>query len=154
MIDVVDSLQTEIETTILATFPELATTVILDENQAKRRNFTGIPFPFCILQIGAGSEGEWGIGNLAMERPAKVHYVMEWSDDAQRIVRGKIGRLKHRLAQADYSESGATWLPGRTEDDTTPDSELNRILVEKNLQAYGGTLVCWYTAGETVGSVF
>jgi len=153
MIDVVDSLQTEIETTILETWPEIAGSVILDENQAERRAYIDLPLPYVILQLGSGSEGDWGIGNLAMERTATIHYVMEWSDDAQRIVRGKIGRLKHRLALAAHAESGATWLP-RTEDDTTPGSELNRVLTAKNLQVYGGTLVCWYTAGETVGSVF
>jgi hypothetical protein len=143
--DTVALLKAEIEQVIHDTWPEVEW--ILSAHQSERRSYSGITLPFAVLLIGAGTEGEWGITNIALERPIEIHYVMQWDDSDEGILPDKIGALKHALLAAAFSGSQASLL--EIEDDPTPSSSLNATLYAKNLQLVGSTLRCKFVSGET-----
>ncbi len=145
MADVQSLLREEVEAVVYATWPEV--TVILMGQQAQRRAYQGIPLPYAVMSLGATSEGDWGLVNVAQERWIDFHYLHPWQDQAEDVIRARIRELRVALLAARFPLSQATLL--ELEEDTSPESTLNLVLISKPLEMLGGTLRARFTAGET-----
>jgi hypothetical protein len=140
------ALRETVRNTIYAVLPELS--IILEAQQGERRNYAGIAVPFCVVLRGRAAPADWGIANLAYERPFLILLVYAWDDNDVDLLEQKLELVKSALFVADYTASGATLLSD-PEIDTTPENPANQIILSKNLQIMGGTLTLNYVCGES-----
>lgn len=143
--EVQEALRTDVETVVNAAWPEVS--VVFRGHQAERRAYQNVVLPFAVMTMNDGAEAEWGTSNIALERWIEFHYLKKWHDQAEDVIRERIGSLKRALIKASYPLSSATLL--EVADDTSPESPLNLALLAKNLELVGGTLRCRYVAGES-----